>query len=244
MTPKKVPVTIPLMETELLKSKNIVVTGGGSGIGYAIAKSCLLNGANVVITGRNQEKLNQAVLELKALKDETDCIWAVQLDLDNCSDHKKALEMILQKFPNNTIDILINNAGIQSGARFGETVPEDFDKVISTNLKGTYFWSQIVANDMREKSVHGNILNVCSSSSNRPAVTPYMLSKWGEAGLTKGMAKQLIKYGIVVNGIAPGPTAGGMLERLERIIDGTFSGGCDHFHARSPRRSESFSNNR
>lgn len=73
--------------------------------------------------------------------------------------------------------------------------------------------------------IAGNILNVCSSSSNRPAISPYTVSKWGEKGFTKGFAKKLIKDNIVVNAVAPGPTASGML--LE-------SSGGDLTHLSSP----------
>ncbi len=78
-------------------------------------------------------------------------------------------------------------------------------------MKGTLFLSQTIANYMKNRHIEGNILNIASTGSFRPADTAYRISKWGLRGLTLGMAKKLIKYGIVVNGIAPGPIATGML---------------------------------
>lgn len=109
------------------------------------------------------------------------------------------------------IDALVNCIGMSRGDAFRYTEAEDFDAVMQTNIKSTYLISQVFANYFIENSIEGNILNISSVSGIRPANTPYMISKWGMNGLTKGMAKQLIKYGIVVNGIAPGPTATEML---------------------------------
>jgi NAD(P)-dependent dehydrogenase (short-subunit alcohol dehydrogenase family) len=103
-------------------------------------------------------------------------------------------------------DILVNNAGYVGGGSFGNTSESEYDAVLDTNLKGTYFLSQEVARCWIENGTHGNILNVCSASSLRPGDSPYIISKWGMRSLTVGMAKRLIKQGIVVNGIAPGIT--------------------------------------
>ena len=82
----------------------------------------------------------------------------------------------------------------------------DFDKVVDTNLKGTFFLSQFFGRYMVDNEIEGNILNISSSSSLRPANSPYILSKWGIRALTMGLAKSLAPHGIVVNSIAPGPT--------------------------------------
>ena len=84
--------------------------------------------------------------------------------------------------------------------------------MLNTNLQGTAFMSRIVAKYMIANHIRGNILNIASSSSLRPANSAYTLSKWGIRGLTLGLAKTLIPHGIVVNGIAPGPTATPMLK--------------------------------
>lgn len=108
------------------------------------------------------------------------------------------------------ISILVNNAGVLGG-QFGKATEEEYNAVLDTNLRGAFFLSQIVARYMVDNHVEGNILNIGSSSSKRPAASAYTISKWGIRGLTLGMAKALIPHGIVVNGLAPGPTATPML---------------------------------
>lgn len=108
------------------------------------------------------------------------------------------------------ISILVNNAGVLGG-EFGRTTEEKYDEIMDTNLKGAFFLSQIVAHYMVDNHIEGNILNIGSSSSQRPAASAYTLTKWGIRGLTQGMAKSLAPRGIVVNAIAPGPTATPML---------------------------------
>lgn len=107
---------------------------------------------------------------------------------------------------------MVNNAGIQ-GAQFGVATEEQYDAVMNTNLKGAFFLSQAVARSMVDAGVKGNILNICSSSSLRPAANGYTLSKVAMKELTEGMAKSLVPKGIIVNGLAPGPTATPMLHR-------------------------------
>ncbi len=108
------------------------------------------------------------------------------------------------------IDILVNNAGV-FGAFFSHATEEEYDKVMDTNLKGVFFLSQLFGKYMKDNGIKGNILNVASSSSLRPAISAYTVSKWGIRGLTLGLARALIPFGITVNGIAPGPTATPML---------------------------------
>lgn len=104
----------------------------------------------------------------------------------------------------------MNNAGLEGG-NINSCTEEEFDTVINTNMKGVFFLSRIVARYMVKHEIKGNILNICSSSSLRPANSAYAMSKWAVRSLTEGLARMLIPYGIVVNGIAPGPTATPML---------------------------------
>lgn len=87
----------------------------------------------------------------------------------------------------------------------------EFDSVISTNLRAPFMLSQMFGAYLVKNRIQGNILNIASSSSFRPATSAYTVSKWGIRGLTLGLAKALAPYGITVNGIAPGPTATPML---------------------------------
>lgn len=105
----------------------------------------------------------------------------------------------------------MNNAGVINKTNFYNATESDYDNVLDTDLKGAYFLAKYVSEHMRENKIQGNILNISSSSALRPAITPYHLAKWGIRGLTLGLAKELSQYGIVVNAIAPGPTATSML---------------------------------
>ena len=104
----------------------------------------------------------------------------------------------------------MNNAGVNA-ASMPNATEEAYDAVLDTNLKGVFFLSQMMGRYMVDNKIKGNILNVASSSSLRPAISAYTLSKWGIRGLTLGLAKALAQYGITVNGVAPGPTATPML---------------------------------
>lgn len=215
----RVPVYIPVQSGSSLVGRNVLITGGGSGIGFAIAQACLRNGANVVITGRNKEKLDRAVMSLRSLAQGEAQVAALELDIVDTDSHAQKLAQAAQLLPGGKLDILVNNAGVSAGASIGQTESDAYDAVLDTNLKGTYFLSQAFFNQLLECGSQGNILIVSSSSGIRPAVSPYMVSKWGEVGLTQGLAKKLIPHGITVNGIAPGPTATGMLQQDSGHLD-------------------------
>lgn len=127
---------------------------------------------------------------------------------------ESAIEQFSEK---ENIDILVNSAGMHGNDPFGAVTEQTFDAVMSANVKSLYFISQAVANQMIAKGIQGHILNVSSASSVKPSWTPYEISKRAVNGITEGMAHKLIKYGIVVNGIAPGPTATPMMNRSSDI---------------------------
>lgn len=203
---------------ELLKGRTALITGGTSGIGLAIANTFLLNGCDVIITGRNEKKLEEAVNELKS-KNEKRKVLGFKFDISDTKNIQDNFEKLLKISPDSTIDILVNNAGVIKGSNIGSTEIDEYELCLKTNLEGTYFLSQVFFNYLKKNKTKGNILNVCSSSSMRPAVKPYTLTKWGLKGLTIGMAKKFIDYGIVVNGIAPGPTYTPMLVDEDSIKD-------------------------
>ena len=215
---KVAPEIVMLSPSELLKGKTALVTGGTNGIGLAISEAFLRAGASVIITSRNKER---AIHVAKQLEEKTKgYVRGIALDNTNIKSMEKCFDEVLSLTKNRSIDILVNNAGIGMGMVVGNEENE-YDVIMDTNLKGTYFLSKVVSAHMRENGIPGNILNICSSSSLRPAVQPYTLSKWGLRGLTLGMAKALCKYGIIVNGLAPGPTISGMtLETEEEIYKG------------------------
>lgn len=214
ITFKKIPVEIPTLYGEVLKGKVAVVTGGTTGIGFEIAKAFIHNGASVIITGRDNDRIANAVVKLKNEISDNENIFVCGEVLDNTmtTQIEERWKQILSHIENKHIDILVNNAGVISKTHFGKTDEKDYNLVMETNLKGTYFLSEIVSNYMIENGIKGNILNISSSSALRPAVSAYSMAKWAIHGLTLGMAKKLSSYGIVVNSIAPGPTATRMLQ--------------------------------
>lgn len=199
---------VQLAENELLAGRTALITGGTSGIGFSIADAMLRAGADaVIITGRKQENLSEAVKKLIADNvDRKNRVFSQVMDIRDVSSFESCLAEIQKKIGNRKISILCNNAGVQ-GARFGAAQECDFDNVMSTNYKGVFFLSQLFARYMIDNKISGNILNIASSSSIRPSGSGYALSKACIKELTEGMAKCLIPHGIVVNGIAPGPTA-------------------------------------
>lgn len=206
---KIVPVYIPVLQSDLLKDRCTFITGGTRGIGYAMAESFLRSGAKVVITGRSESGVNKAVDSLLENSEFAGRVFGIAMDNADVKSFKdkfaKAVEFC------GKIDILVNNAGVIKGGGLGNFDEEGFDECLDVNLKAASFLSEIASNYMIENKIEGNIMNVCSSSSLRPAVTPYTMTKWALRGLTLGMAKKLAPHGIVVNGIAPGPTATEML---------------------------------
>ena len=192
-----------LSRNKLLQDRTALITGGTSGIGKAIAEAFMNAGANVIITSRTSERAEKVAIELLERYPSQKAI-GIAMDNTDVESIQHAFAKLIEKTP--TIDILVNNAGIGE-AVWGATTEAEYDKVMDTNLKGVFFLTEYVARYMKEHDIHGNILNICSSSSVRPVNTAYKLSKWALKGFTMGLAKTLIKYDIVVNGIAPGPTA-------------------------------------
>jgi 3-oxoacyl-[acyl-carrier protein] reductase len=197
----------------LLQGRTALITGGTSGIGYSIAIAFAKSGANVIITGHNQERLSKAVDSINgSLTDGLRGVRGIILDNIDVASFERKLEEILSQTTEGTLDILVNNAGLLGGNIDTTTVGE-YNAIFNTNLRGAFFLSKVVARHMQENQIHGNILNIASSSSLRPAISAYTLTKWGLRGLTLGLAKVLAPYGITVNGLAPGPTATPMLNK-------------------------------
>lgn len=202
------PIIVPVEKEKLLNGKVALITGGTSGIGLAIAQAFQNAGAKVIIAGTNQVKLEAALEKWGGVKG----LLIDVRDTEHLPDKVKEAEAL---FEENKIDILVNSAGVVVKHDFWGIDEKEYDGIMDTNAKGTFFMSQAVGKAMIEKQVKGHILNVTSSSALRPAWTPYQMSKWAVRGLTLGLADTLLPYGIVVNAIAPGPTATPMLGKTE-----------------------------
>ncbi len=187
-----------------LSGKAAIVTGGASGIGYAIAEHFLGKGARVAIADIDQDRGDKAVRELSKLGE----IRFVRADVGNRADVDALLAAAIDAF--GAIDILVNNAGIVHAADFLDISEEDFDRVLRVNLKGSFLTGQAVARHMVERVKAGGKPGAIVNMSSVNAVfaianqVPYSVSKGGINQLTKVMALGLAPHGIRVNAIGPG----------------------------------------
>lgn len=201
------PNIITLSSSTLLKDRTALVLGGSRGIGYAIAEGFLKAGADVIITSRSSDNVTAAVEKLRSQYPSASVSGYV-MDVTNIPEMKRVIDDIIAANPR--IDILVNNAGVNGKTSLGNHSEEEWERIMNANLKGTYFLSEYLIQYMIKEDIAGNILNIASSSSIRPAINAYMASKWGIRGLTLGLAKICAPHNIVVNSIAPGPTATNM----------------------------------
>lgn len=182
----------------------VLITGANKGIGFASAKLFLNNGYNVILAGRNEERLIAAKARLNNAVEHV--VW----DVSNIHQAPIALAQAHQYYGN--IDTIVNNAGIVSDeditrSDFLDKTEEAWDKTMNINLKGLFFAIQAEAKYMIQNNIAGHIVNICSEMSYRAAYNAYTISKWGALGMTKGLAKRLAQNQIIMNGVAPGATA-------------------------------------
>lgn len=182
-----------------LENRVAIITGGSAGIGKAIAKKFLQEGAKVIICDIVDEKLNKAEEELSP-------VGILRTYHANIADKEQVSDMIgrvLEEF--GKIDILINNAGITKDAQFYKMTEEQFDQVIQVNLKGNFNMTKAVLPNMMENK-YGKIVHLASVSAfnGNFGQSNYAASKAAIMGMTRVQGKELGKYGISVNAIAPG----------------------------------------
>lgn len=178
--------------------KIAVVTGGGSGIGLAIAEKFVQNEIYTIVIGRNEKKLCAAKQRLGKLCEVMIC------DLNELSSIPNLVNNIIKK--HSRIDVLVNNAGINMKKEFTDVTDEEFQKIILTNITAVFSLSREVVKCMLEKDIKGSIINISSMASQYgiPKVIAYTASKSAIEGMTRAMAVELSPKGIRVNCIAPG----------------------------------------
>lgn len=203
----KVAIATPFYDN-ILKGKNILITGGSSGIGFSIAKKCLNSGGRVIITGRNEDKLKTAVESLSSER----CYY-IAWDISKISEIASYLTKC-EEILCGEIDVLVNNAGIAPKKFFGAVDEDEWEKIYNTNLKGNYFLTQEIVKRWRSISFkdYKKIINISSQGGYVGATYPYRMTKWDVRGLTEGLGKMLIGDHIIVNGIAPGVVKTSMQE--------------------------------
>lgn len=186
----------------MLKDKIAIITGAAKGIGLACAERFVTDGARVVIADIDETAGNAAVKKLGASARFIAC------NVGSAADVKAVVEKTIAALGN--IDVLVNNAGIVSGADFLDVTEEAFDQVLRVNLKGSFLMGQAVARHMVDQVKKGKKPGVIVNMSSVNAVfaistqVPYSISKGGINQLTKVMSLSLASYGIRVNAIGPG----------------------------------------
>ncbi len=205
----------------MLKGKTAVVTGGTRGIGFAIVKKYLENGANVAIAGSRQATVEKAIEKLPEYKDRVMGIWP-----DLCSPEEVAAAFSSVKERFGSLDILANNAGISSRTSLYDYTVEEFSKIFDINVKAVFICTQAAARIMKEQG--GGVIISTSSmvgEYGQPSGCGYPASKFAVNGLTRSLSRELAKDQIRVNAVAPGVTRTDMLDALptemvERISAG------------------------
>ena len=205
----------------MLKGKTAVVTGGTRGIGLAIAKKYLENGANVAIAGSREETVEKALNQLQDYKDNVMGIWP---DLCNPEEVAAAFASVKERF--GSLDILANNAGISSRTSIYDYTLEEFSKILDINLKAVFVCSQAAARIMKEQG-SGVIINTSSmvAEYGQPSGCGYPATKFAVNGITKSLARELAKDGIRVNAVAPGVTKTDMVAALPKELVDRISAG-------------------
>jgi len=191
-----------------LEKKIAVVTGAASGIGEAVVRRFLQEGAKVVAADINRDAVN--IICDSVSKDD---ILPVSVDVTRKSSVDAMVNDAVEKF--GKIDVLVNGAGIIAYSPFLEMNEEEWDRVISVNLKGYFLCGQAVARTMVKSEVVGRIINIASVASEvvTPETAHYAASKGGVLQLTKAMALDLAPYNITVNAVGPGGIETKMTEK-------------------------------
>lgn len=185
-----------------LSDRIAVITGGGTGIGKSIAAGLAEAGATVVLCGRRRHTCEAACSEIRSKTGSE--AHACQCDVKD----KKQIESLVSDTVNRFghIHILVNNAGVASNYHTLDLPEEEWDRVLDTNLKGCFLFSQAVGRIMAARK-SGTIINIGSQLGDvaKPNRVHYSTSKAGIKMLTKALAVDLASYGIRVNAVAPGP---------------------------------------
>ena len=183
-----------------LSGRSALITGSSKGIGYALAQALARAGARVVLNARNGVALEQA---RAALAGEGFDVRAAAFDVTDAAAVQAGVARVEAEV--GPIDILVNNAGMQHRGPFAEFPLEAWHRITTTNIDSVFLVGQAVAQRMIPRRA-GKIINVCSVQSElgRPGIAPYAATKGAVKMLTKGMAIDLGKHGIQVNGLGPG----------------------------------------
>ena len=188
-----------------LKNKVAIVTGGNSGIGKAIVLELARQGASITIDyvahPEDTEALEQQIARLG------DQSIGVNADVSNLTDLQKLVDATVRRF--GRLDIMVNNAGIETRSSVLDTTEDQYDKVLAINLKSAFFGTQLAAKQMIKQGSGGRIINISSVHEDwpMPGNTAYCLAKGGVRMLTRTAGVELARHNILVVGVGPGAVA-------------------------------------
>lgn len=186
---------------QALLGKKIIITGGGRGLGFAMAKKFISEGANVLIAGRNEQTLKRSAAELH-------CMYLV-IDVQKVEDFDIFLEKADKMLAG--ANCLVNNAGISLHEPcFTDVTVESFDNQFMTNLRGSFFMAQKFIRMLEKQKRKGTLLFMSSETSHTADIRPYGLTKAAINNLVRGLASYYAEKEIRVNAIAPGITTSDM----------------------------------
>ena len=187
------------------KKRTVIVTGAAQGIGYAITEAFINNGDFVAIFDLNEEAAKSAAEKLGNAK-------GYQVNVANEESVKSAVEQVIAE--RGTVDVLVNNAGVQFISPVEEFPEEKWDLVVDVILKGTFLTTKHVLPAMK-KQQYGRIITISSGHGRRPDAykSAYVAAKYAQIGFTNVVAMENAQYGITANSILPGPTRTALIEK-------------------------------
>jgi gluconate 5-dehydrogenase len=183
-----------------LTGQRALITGSSQGIGFALARGLAGAGAEIVLNGRDETKLAVAA---KKLESEGATIHKLAFDVTNHEEVRASVDGFESRL--GSVDILINNAGMQHRTELHNFPADAFERLLQTNVASVFHVGQAVARHMIDRK-QGKIINIASvqTALARPGIAPYTATKGAVGNLTKGMATDWAQYGINCNAIAPG----------------------------------------
>ena len=203
---------------KILAGKKIVITGGGSGIGLAMAKKFIKEGAEVLISGRNENKLKEAIASVESNK-----LKYVVFDVSKAETVADYVEQCIKKLGG--IDCLVSNAGVSfHEGSFENVTLEGFDKQFNINYRGNYFLCKaFLEMKQKEEKVEGaSLLVISSETADLCYDIPYGMTKVGLNSMVQAFSRRVYQKGIRVNAIAPGVTKSDMTKDFAEASDGNY----------------------